>query len=209
MVEHPNRRSVWKAFGRGDLQAPENRAIVRHLLTGCAACRDVGGEFLPPSFLGAARRRRSVWDARAPWPGGSENLDYTSAFAAVRRELGKRRLALASERRWRRRSCVSSAARPFDRQWMLATNDARFRTWAFCDLLLDTSREWGFQDPGRALELARARRDRGLPSEPRRLRRRAGGRPLGPRLGDPGATPSASVPISTPPSGASPAPSGC
>ena len=30
-----------------------------------------------------------------------------------------------------------------------------FRTWSFCGLLLDACREWGFQDPPRALQTAR------------------------------------------------------
>ena len=35
MVEQPHRIQL-EGFGRGELSARENRAIVRHLLTGCA-----------------------------------------------------------------------------------------------------------------------------------------------------------------------------
>jgi tetratricopeptide (TPR) repeat protein len=44
---------------------------------------------------------------------------------------------------------------PLDRQRLLIANNLRFRTWALCELLLDSAREEGFHDPAKALELAR------------------------------------------------------
>src|SRR6202035_2236434 len=152
MVEHPHRIQL-EGFGRGELQARENRAIVRHLLTGCARCRKVTANSLPVSFLGAADAAGFA-SGRLGTALELESLDYSSAFAAVRRELGKRQLALETEREAAPALLRELAARPFDRQWMLVTSDPRFRTWVFCDLLLDASREWGFQDHARALELA-------------------------------------------------------
>ncbi len=44
---------------------------------------------------------------------------------------------------------------PPERQWERIARDARLHSWSFCELLLDLSRDWGFQNPNRALELAR------------------------------------------------------
>jgi tetratricopeptide (TPR) repeat protein len=47
-------------------------------------------------------------------------------------------------------------ALPLDRQREEVTAaGSRYHTWGCCALLLDTAREWGFQNPGRALDLAR------------------------------------------------------
>jgi len=41
-----------------------------------------------------------------------------------------------------------------ERQRKTVTQDARLQTWSLCERLLDSSRDWGFQNPTRALALA-------------------------------------------------------
>jgi tetratricopeptide (TPR) repeat protein len=137
---HPDRARLEK-FGRGKLSRRQNRAIVRHLLAGCETCRAITWRLLPG----------------LPGPGTEVDrpeLDYGEAFAAAGRELSLREGALAAERSKAPGLFRELAAHPFDRQRRTVAADARFQTWAFCDLLLDASREWGFQEPARALELA-------------------------------------------------------
>lgn len=43
---------------------------------------------------------------------------------------------------------------PFDEQLGRVTDDETFQNWAFCQLLLSESSEAGFEDPGRAINLA-------------------------------------------------------
>jgi len=155
---HPDRRAL-ESFGRGQLSTVDKRTIVRHLLVGCATCRRFTARLLPvaSSSRQADRIDNEPVHALRDLPGLAEVgdlFDYAAAFAAARRELGKRQAALAAEQAEAPSLLDDLASHPFDRQWIMATNNRRFHTWAFCDLLLEASREWGFQDPGRALELA-------------------------------------------------------
>ncbi len=164
---HPDRRSL-EQLGRVHLPAVEIRSIIRHLLVGCQSCLRFTSHLLPASSRplfehdswldldldgGRAESDAGALDLAAAADLG-ELFDYTPAFAAVRRELARRRRDLAAEQSAAPSLLEELADQPFDRQWMLVRSDSRFHTWAFCDLLLEASREWGFQDPGRALELA-------------------------------------------------------
>lgn len=156
MVEkHPDRGAL-EGFGRGQLSAVENRAVVRHLLVGCLSCLRFTSRLLPVNPL-SVQSEDDLGDLAlevSPVAEPFELFDYTAAFAAARRELAKRHAALTAEQSAAPALLDELACHPFDRQWMMVTNSPRFHTWAFCDLLLEASREWGFQDPGRALELA-------------------------------------------------------
>ena len=135
---HPATRRL-KRFGRGELSHPDNQEIVQHLLSGCVRCRRVTGRYLPPVV-------------RAGRPGPA--IDYTHAFSSARRELGRRQIAFAVEQGDAPGLLAELAAQSFDRQWLLITRDVRFQTWSVCERLLEASAEQGFEDPGRALELA-------------------------------------------------------
>jgi tetratricopeptide (TPR) repeat protein len=160
MAERHPRRAQLERFGRAgsgviagpagtagntELSRQESREIIRHLLSGCARCRRVTERFLPLTAVVATADDTS----EAP-----EHFDYGPAFAAARRELGRRQRAFAVEQGAAPALLAELAVHPFDGQWLLVTQQARFQSWALCDLLLEESREWGFQDPGRALDLA-------------------------------------------------------
>jgi tetratricopeptide (TPR) repeat protein len=82
-------------------------------------------------------------------------FEYDSAFGAAARDLHARRPAVEAERAEAAELLRVIAVQPFHRQWTLVTDHPCFRTWALCELLLDACREWGFQDPQRALQTAR------------------------------------------------------
>ncbi len=117
-------------FLDGRLSRRRNREVVRHLLDGCPVC----------SALPASR---------------TLGFEYAAAFDAVEQDLEERQQALARERAEAPEQLREIAVQPFYRQWIMVTDSPRFRTWGFCELLLDACREWGFQDPPRALQMAR------------------------------------------------------
>ena len=122
-------------LGQGRLPRRQARRIVRHLLAGCEACREILASVLPVSH-----------------PDGT---DYSQAFEAAQRNVSERAAAMAAERAEAHELLRELAVQPVYRQWILVTDQPRFQTWGLCELLLEASREWGFQDPNRALETAR------------------------------------------------------
>src|ERR1044071_1073902 len=128
-------------FRSGRLPRTEIREILRHLLEGCPTCR--------------RQMARYVTLEKDVEPSESaSSADYATAFAAARRVLRRHQTAFSAEQAAAPGLLRELSALPFERQWARITSEPRFQTWALCDLLLEASREQGFKDPGRALELA-------------------------------------------------------
>ncbi|HEV8578285.1 MAG TPA: hypothetical protein VGX68_04320 [Thermoanaerobaculia bacterium] len=141
MDKHPE-LSLLSDFSRGRLSRRRNREIVRHLLAQCeSCCREVASRCFPTLRL---------WKAA-----GEPPADYGSAFELAWQETARRQSALVSERAEAPELLRELLAQPADRQKHLAVNSLRHRTWGFCELLLDGAREWGFQEPVRAVDLSR------------------------------------------------------
>jgi tetratricopeptide (TPR) repeat protein len=144
---HPHRRLLSR-FGRGRLHRRRNQEIVRHLLADCPDCRWLTSQLLPP--LRTAERVERKIGGRVPEPSR-----YGAAFAGARSEIERRSVALEAEWVEAREFLRELLAHPFARQEALvAAAGSPFQTWAFCELLLNTAGEWGFQDPGRARDLS-------------------------------------------------------
>ena len=141
MGKHPA-PELLSDFLHGRLSRRRSRQVIRHLLTSCPECTAVAGgmPFLAPG-ADLSRRIRAV--------------DYSAAFGRAERELENRQRSLAAERAEAPERLREMAVQPFYRQWVMVTDGPLFRTWAFCELLLEACREWGFQDPARALQTAR------------------------------------------------------
>jgi tetratricopeptide (TPR) repeat protein len=140
MDRHPD-LSLLSEFGRGRLSRRRNREIVRHLLAQCEdCCRMIASRCLPP-----LRWWKTTVEAV---------VDYGDAFARAWQDTEQRQAALLAEKAEARELLRELLAQPADWQCHLATSSLRYRTWAFCELLLDTAWEWGFRDPARAVELA-------------------------------------------------------
>ncbi|HEX4962465.1 MAG TPA: hypothetical protein VF173_16640 [Thermoanaerobaculia bacterium] len=114
------------AFGRGRLSRRRSREVVRHLLTDCATCRQAA--------------------ERIPC--------YGEAFHRSWLEVERRQESLALERAAAPELLRELLAQTGERQWEMVAQEPRFQTWTLCELLLDASRDWGFQSPARALELS-------------------------------------------------------
>jgi tetratricopeptide (TPR) repeat protein len=130
LKRHPHRHLLAR-FGRGRLHRRRSLEIVRHLLSDCPECRQA----ITPRF------------------------QYGAAFARTWTAVERQRTALEAERAEAVELLRGFLAQPLESQEALATTPGstgfRYHTWAFCELLLDTARESGFQDPGRALDLAK------------------------------------------------------
>jgi tetratricopeptide (TPR) repeat protein len=141
---HPH-PALLNRFGRGRLQRRRSREVVRHLLTDCEDCRRVTTELLPPAAVPADVE--GVCETRP--------AEYGPAFDRSAREVERMRRVLAAERAAAPELMRELLALPLDRQRDAVTAaGSRYHTWGFCCLLLETAQEWGFQNPGRALDLA-------------------------------------------------------
>jgi tetratricopeptide (TPR) repeat protein len=143
MDKHPH-PSLLNRFGRGRLQRRKSRDVVRHLLTDCEDCRRVTSQLLPPLILEEGSVQTSEETLAA----------YEPAFDRSRQEVERAQSVLTAERveaSGLMRELLSRLPGGLDQ----TAAEPRYRTWGFCGLLLDVAREQGFQNPGRALELAR------------------------------------------------------
>lgn len=129
MDSHPALAQLF-AFLQGRLGRRQNRKIVRHLLAGCPECATASGSW-------------------------AQSFDYSAVFGTTEELAVKRQAELVRERTEAPEMLREIAVQPFYRQWIMVTDRSRFRTWALCEALLDACREWGFQDPLRALQTAR------------------------------------------------------
>src|SRR5436305_8073811 len=143
MAKHPSREHL-SQLTHGRLSRRRARNIVRHLLAGCPDCRRIAAESLPADLLAALSSGADRADR-----------DYSAAFAAAEELVARRRASLERERAEAPELLREIAVQPFYRQWVMVTDNPRFRTWSCCELLLDACVEWSFRDPARALQMAR------------------------------------------------------
>jgi tetratricopeptide (TPR) repeat protein len=129
MARHPPAGLLDELFQHG-LDRRQVRRIVRHLLSGCSQCLPHG-------------------------PRAWRSQSYEAAFASALEVTVATGRALAAERAEAPELLRELAVQPFFRQWIMITDNPRFRTWGFCEVLLDACTEWGFRDPPRALQAGR------------------------------------------------------
>ena len=147
MDRHPSPELLFD-FLEGRLSRRRNREVVRHLLDGCPVCSATAETTI------SAESAKSADGAPLP-SRRALGFEYSTAFAAAGQDLDHLQQALAAERADAPEQLREIAVQPFYRQWIMVTDSPRFRTWALCELLIDACREWGFQDPPRALQTAR------------------------------------------------------
>ena len=139
---HPDRQ-ILERFMRNEADAPERRAVVLHLLTGCVQCVAV---------------TRSLWNlAEAPSdPAGGLAGESDGAIGRMLDELvrrGSRRQRRArSERQVAPRRLAELREIPAGLRLQKIAAGKRFRTPAVCELLIEESR--AAREPGEAVEWA-------------------------------------------------------
>lgn len=144
---HPPREQL-ERFLRAELPGPESRRVLRHLLSGCIACREEAGGIF--TFAGADEEDEALLAALSPELEAAYDRAIDGAFRSVERRRGaiEREQAVA-EQLW-----LELEQHPASRQQMLVRNSSRFASRSLGELLLARSQEACFQDVERAVELA-------------------------------------------------------
>lgn len=127
---HLDREALYD-FLLGKLSAQRNREVVRHLLTGCEACRRIS---------------REVWQGETAPP----EIDLSALAGEVWRQ------GRASDKEWEAAPDLLAellALTP-ERQTLVARNSARFRTRAVCELLCEEACSACSSDAEMAVQLA-------------------------------------------------------
>jgi hypothetical protein len=156
MDSHP-RPSILASFGQGLTSRQQNWKVVRHLLAGCRHCQAHVSRLLP-SLSG----RTAAGEA-----------DYSAAFEGGRRAVEQHQMDLADDRAEAPELLRALAVQPEERRAAAIAGNAACHTWAVCELALEAAQELAFQDPARALGMARlgvevaSRLDRGRYGEER------------------------------------------
>ena len=144
---HPPREQL-ERFLRAELPGPESRRVLRHLLSGCAACREEAGGIF--TFAGADEEDEALLAALSPELEAAYDRAIDGAFRSVERRRGAiEREQSAAEQLW-----LELEQHPASRQQMLVRNSTRFANRSLGELLLAKSQEACFQDGERAVELA-------------------------------------------------------
>lgn len=125
-------------------------SIVRHL-SECGGCRARLQRMLDQGF-GSLEERSSKVVVR--WPGGRACL-YGAAFLQAEKVFQHRRAALEAERAVAPMVLSELLRQPPERREMLLRNGRRFQSWGVLELLIERSREKGFEDPVQGEALAR------------------------------------------------------
>ncbi len=144
---HPPREQL-ERFLRAELPGPESRRVLRHLLSGCTACKEgAGGIF---TFAGADEDDEALLAALSPELEAAYDRAIDGAFRSVERRRGaiEREQAVA-EQLW-----LELEQHPASRQQMLVRNSARFANRWLGKLLLVKSQEACHEDAERAVDLA-------------------------------------------------------
>jgi tetratricopeptide (TPR) repeat protein len=139
---HPS-HELLERFVRADLSAVQTGEVLRHLLTGCAACQE---------FTSSLWDFAEEEDDDAVLAGLDPALDgaYDRMFDTAFRSLDGRQAALEQERQVATQLWDELEHHPVSRQEMLVRNSARFANASLCEVLLAKSHEATFQDAERA-----------------------------------------------------------
>jgi tetratricopeptide (TPR) repeat protein len=149
MTDHPTPEAL-EQFILGQLSTAEMREIAWHLLNGCSHCQQATSTLWEPadSFEDPA-----IFEVAGEEEG--DDAAYDAALDRVIETVAATEAAFGAEQLQARGLLSELMQVPAERQYLLVTNSHRFRTRGLCDLLVEESHETGFQDPRRAVELAR------------------------------------------------------
>ncbi len=132
----------------------EMREVARHLLEGCPECQEVtvglwepADVFEDPQALDTADLAEE--DARDPRDGYDEVLDRVFGQAVTTEAR------LAQQRNLGRNLYQELMECPAERRHLLLGNSQRFQNRMLCERLTEASYEAGFEEPRRAVELAK------------------------------------------------------
>jgi tetratricopeptide (TPR) repeat protein len=132
---HPTRQDL-ESFVLGDLDPEENRRVLRHLLAECAECREAAGS-LWQAASGVARTMELPPPAMLEI-GAVRSIDpYERSLDRIFGLVRKVHSSLQAERAAAEGLLAELMAQPAGRRRTLVESDRRFRTWGFCEHLIE------------------------------------------------------------------------
>ncbi|HXO18530.1 MAG TPA: hypothetical protein VOA87_01255 [Thermoanaerobaculia bacterium] len=149
---HPD-ADLLERFMRGELEQPARRAVVRHMLAGCARCAEVTGRLW-------ALGQETLATPGAPGPGDPAEASgafhpgsYRGVFERVFDSGRRREEAMAAEREEAPRLGARLLRQPRAKRLVIVCRQERFRTLALAEHLIDKSRLAAQGDPAPAAAL--------------------------------------------------------
>jgi tetratricopeptide (TPR) repeat protein len=141
MSEHHPDPETLTRYLRGELPSDEGREIEQHL-SGCVPCQRTAA-----GLTGTARENVIKWRGHL--------FGYEAAFDRAARQASERLSRLFEEVDGAASLAEELLAAPEHQRRQLIRTETRFQALKLCELLEDRSREAWFNDPARAVELAR------------------------------------------------------
>ena len=129
----------------GQLSPLEMRETARHLLTGCPRCQEVTAGFWEPADLCEDPRTLTA----------AEDAAYDAVLDRVFERVAATGSLLAEQRAAGTRLYEELMQCPAERRHLLLANCQRFRHRMLCERLIESSYEICFEEPRRAVEVAR------------------------------------------------------
>lgn len=151
MTDHPTPDAL-EQFILGQLSTAETREIAFHLLNGCPHCQQATSTLWEPAD---SFEDPTILDVICQEEDEASADGYDAVLDRVFDKVAATEAAFAAQRFQAGALLAELIQVPAERQHLLVTNSQRFRSRALCDLLVEESHETGFQDPRRAVELAR------------------------------------------------------
>jgi tetratricopeptide (TPR) repeat protein len=139
---HPTTGAL-EEFVLGKLCPGEMREVARHLLSGCPLCQDVTSMLWEPVDILPEPRPDEIED------GYETVLDRVFARVLASEALIADQRSLSLQLYQELLRCAA------ERRHLLVTNSRRFRSRLLCERLIEGSYEACFEDPRRAIEIAR------------------------------------------------------
>ncbi len=145
---HPE-PGMLEQFVLGQLSPLEMRETARHLLAGCPQCQETTATLWEPADIFEDPRTLDTVDLAA------EDAAYDAVLDRVFQRVAATESLLAEQRATARRLYEELMQCPAERRHLLLVNCQRFRSRMLCERLIEASYEICFEEPRRAVEVAR------------------------------------------------------
>ncbi|MFL6233855.1 MAG: hypothetical protein ACJ76N_12030 [Thermoanaerobaculia bacterium] len=147
-VRHPGPAAL-EQFVLGRLSPLEMRDVARHLLTGCPQCQEVTANLWEPADVFEDPRTLATAEPVAG------DAAYDAVLDRVFERVAATESLLAGQRAAGHRLYEELVQCPAERRHLLLANCQRFRNRMLCERLIEASYEICFEEPRRAVEVAR------------------------------------------------------
>jgi tetratricopeptide (TPR) repeat protein len=133
----------------GDVTPSEASRILTHLLSDCAACREITGPLAPFGRTSLSENPDEGSEAAA----AAESADAATTARLLERLRGREQ-AIQNERHQATALLAELESAAHAHRLLLVRNSSRFHTWGLAELLVDESFRHRFDDPQLTRELA-------------------------------------------------------